>query len=73
MRFQGLSLVALCFVLSAAAGRAQASGGPALVKQIQETMVKVRSERSVNARTDTAEHLAGLAKKSAAKKSQRLS
>lgn len=63
MRFSRLFSVALCFVLSAVAGVAQASGGPALVNQIKETMVKVRSDKTVNARTEAAEHLASLTQK----------
>ena len=63
MRFYRLFSAALCFVLSLAAGRAQASGGSALMKQIKETMVKVRSEKSMDARTEAAEHLARLTQK----------
>jgi hypothetical protein len=65
--------VALCFLLSAVAGIAQEEGGPARMKQIKETIAKVRSDRTARARTEAAEHLARLAKKSAAKKSRRRS
>jgi hypothetical protein len=43
------------------------------MKQIKETIAKVRSDRTARARTEAAEHLARLAKKSAAKKSRRRS
>lgn len=63
MRFSVLFSMALSLVLSAVAGVAQANGGPALVNQIKETMVKVRSDKTVNARTEAAEHLASLTQK----------
>jgi HEAT repeat protein len=63
MRFSRLFSVALCFVLSAVVGLAQASGGPALMKQIKETTAKVRADKTVDARTEAAEHLASLTQK----------
>jgi HEAT repeat protein len=39
---------------------AQASGGPALMKQIKESISKVSSEKTVEARTEAAERLASL-------------
>jgi len=53
--------VALCFVLMAMAGVAHASGGPARMELIKVTMEKVRSDKTVDARTEAAEHLANLA------------
>ena len=67
MRFSRLLSLDLCFVLSAMAGIAQASEEPALMKQIKETIAKVRSEKTVDARTDAAEHLAGLTQKISSK------
>ncbi len=67
MRLSGSVSVALCFVLSAGAGSARASGGPALVEQIKGTMVKVQSEKTIDARTESAEHLAHLTKKISSK------
>jgi hypothetical protein len=52
--------MALCFVLSAMAGIAHASGGPARMEQIKVTMVKVRCDKTVDARTEGAEHLENL-------------
>jgi len=67
MRFCRLFSVALCFALSAVPGMAQASGGPALMKEIKETMAKVRSDKTVDARTEAAQHLAGLTQKISSK------
>ena len=67
MRLSRLFSVALCVVLSARAGMARASGGPALMEQIKETMAKVRSDKTVDARTDAAEHLASLTRKISSK------
>jgi HEAT repeat protein len=60
MRFSRLFFVAICFVLSAVAGVAQPSGGTANIKQIKEAIARVRSEKTVDARTVAAEHLASL-------------
>jgi HEAT repeat protein len=60
MRFFSLLPMALCFLLSAVAGVAQASGGPALMQQIKESIAKVRADKTVDARTQAAEHLASL-------------
>jgi HEAT repeat protein len=67
MRLSRLVSVALCFVLSAGAGTARASGGPALMEQIKGTMAKVQSDKTVDARTAAAEHLASLTKKISSK------
>jgi HEAT repeat protein len=63
MRFPSLLSVVLCLVLSAVAESAAARGGPALVEQIKETMAKVRSDKTVEARTEAAERLASLTQK----------
>lgn len=63
MRFSRLFSVALGFALSAVAGIAQVSGGPALMKQIKETIAKVRADKTVDSRTEAAEHLASLTQK----------
>ena len=42
------------------AGIAHASGGPARMEQIKVTMAKVRCDKTVDARTEAAEHLASL-------------
>ena len=63
MRFSRLLSVALCFALSAMFQIAQASGGPALMRQIKESMAKVSSEKTVDARTEAAERLASLTQK----------
>jgi HEAT repeat protein len=60
MRLSRLFSVALCIALSAVCGVAHASGGPALMTQIEETMAKVSSDKTVDARTGAAEHLANL-------------
>lgn len=67
MRFSRLLFVALCFVLSTVAEIADASGGPAFMKQIKETMAKVRSDKTVDARTEAAERLASLTQKISSK------
>lgn len=63
MQLSRLFSLALCSALSAVSGVAQASGGPALMNQIKEATVKARSEKTVNARTAAAEHLAFLTQK----------
>jgi hypothetical protein len=63
MRSSRLLYAAFCLVLSTAIGTAQAMGGPELMKQIKDTMAKVRSDKTVDARTDAAEHLASLTRK----------
>lgn len=67
MWFSKLLFVALCVVLSAGAGTARASGGPALMQQIKATMAKVQSDKTVDARTEAAEHLATLTQKISSK------
>jgi len=59
-RFSRYSLTALCFAFSTVVGIAQARGGPALMKQIKETMAKIQSDKTADARTEAAEHLASL-------------
>jgi HEAT repeat protein len=59
----GLLPVALSVVLLPMAGLAQAPGGSALMQQIKKTMAEVESGKTVNARTDAAEHLASLTQK----------
>jgi HEAT repeat protein len=63
MRFSGLFSAALCFLLSAVASIAQEGGRPARMKQIKETIAKVRSDRTARARTEAAEYLASLTQK----------
>jgi hypothetical protein len=63
MRFLRLCSVVLCFVFWAMAVRTQASGGTARMEQIEAAMARVRSAKTVDARTEAAEHLAGLTKK----------
>lgn len=67
MRSSRLLCLALCLVLSTATGTAQARGGPELMKQIKDTMAKVRSDKTVDARTDAAEHLASLTREISSK------
>jgi len=67
MWFPKLFSVALCVVLSAGAGTARASGGPALMEQIKGTMAKVQSDKTVDARTEAAQHLASLTQKISSK------
>ena len=67
MRFSRLFSVALCFALSAVAGIAQANGGTAHMRQIKEAIAKVRSDKTVDARTEAAEHLASLTQKISSK------
>ena len=67
MRFSRLLSLALCFVLSPVAEIAEASGGPVLMKQIKESMAKVRSDKTVDARTEAAECLASLTQKISSK------
>ena len=55
------------FALSAVAGIAQAGGVPALTTQIKETMAKARTDKTVDARTEAAEHLASLTRKISSK------
>ncbi len=61
MRFSMLFTLALCIVFSAAA--CQAGGRPLLLEQIKVTIAKVRSEKTVDARANAAEHLASLTQK----------
>jgi HEAT repeat protein len=63
MRLPKLFSAVSCCVLSAVCGMTQVNGGPALMKQINETIAKVRSDKTVDGRTEAAEHLASLAQK----------
>jgi hypothetical protein len=63
LRVRKLHSLALCFVLSAVAGIAQGSGESARMGQIKVTMEIVRSGKTVDARTEAAEHLASLTQK----------
>jgi hypothetical protein len=67
MRFSILFSVALCVVLSATTGTAQTNGGPAVTKQIKQTIAKVQSGKTVDARTKAAEHLTDLTQKISSK------
>jgi len=67
MRFSSLFSVAFCVVLSAMAGTALASEGPALIEQIKETMENVRSDKTVDARTKAAKRFAALTQKISSK------
>jgi len=60
MRLPRLFSVVLCFAILAVGGMAQAGGGPAGMKQIDETIAKVRSDKTVDGRTEAAERLASL-------------
>lgn len=63
MRFAILLFVALCCVLATTTCAAIVNGGPTLVNQINETLTKIRSEGTVNSRTEAAEQLASLTRK----------
>ena len=63
MQFHRLSTVALCVVLLAMAGIARGRGEPALMEQIEGTMLKVQYDKTVDTRTVAAEHLASLTRK----------
>src|SRR6266852_3446834 len=64
MRFCRLLSVALCcFAVSAMAKTDKATGSPAFMEQITEAMVQVRSDKTVDTRTEAAERLARLTKK----------
>lgn len=67
MRFSRLFSLALCVVLSAMDGIDRASAGSALMEQIKETMAKARSDKTANARTEAAEHVASLTQKLSSK------
>jgi HEAT repeat protein len=67
MRFFRFLSVALCLTLSAIAQIAEASEGPALMKQIKESIAKVSSGKTVDAMTEAAERLASLTQKVSSK------
>jgi hypothetical protein len=55
--------IVVCLVLATLAGMAQETGGPTLIEQVKETMSKVQAGKTVNAKTEAAEHLASLTRK----------
>jgi hypothetical protein len=63
LRVRKLRSLVLCFVLSAAAATAQGSGESVRMGQIRVTMELVRSGKTVDTRTQAAEHLASLTQK----------
>jgi PBS lyase HEAT-like repeat len=63
MRSSRLVSVAFYIMLSAGARSAVANGGPALMKQVRVTMARVQYDKTVDARTEAAEHLASLTQK----------
>jgi PBS lyase HEAT-like repeat len=67
MRLIGLCSVALFLTLPMISGMAQASGAPARVTEVEKAIAAVRSGKTVDARTNAAEHLASLTKKVSAK------
>lgn len=56
-RFSKLSILTLCIAFSSVAVAAVARKGPAVTKQIQETIAQVRSGKTVDAKSKAAEHL----------------
>lgn len=62
-RFSIFFSVALCFVFSAVGAKAQTSGVSTNLAQFKETIANVRSAKTVDARTEAAEHLAALTRK----------
>jgi len=67
MLWPKLLFAALCLLLTGVAGIAQASGAPTSVKQLKETITKVRSDKTVDGRTEAAERLASLTKEISSK------
>lgn len=61
--FSALLSVVFCFVVSAMVGIAQVSKGSTVTEQINKAVSQVRAEKTVDARTAAAEHLANLARK----------
>jgi hypothetical protein len=59
----GLLAVTLIVALLPIAGAAQVPEGNALLEHVRNTMAEVQSGKTVNVRTDAAEHLASLTKK----------
>lgn len=59
----GLLVVTLIVALLPIAGTAQVPEGNALLEHVRNTMAKVQSGKTVDVRTDAAEHLASLTKK----------
>ena len=67
MRLTGLCSVVLCLALPTISCLAQTSGAPARVAEVEQAIAAVRSDKTVDARTNAAEHLASLTKKLSAK------
>jgi HEAT repeat protein len=65
--FPALLSVIFCFVVSAMVGIAQVSKGTTVTEQINKAVSQVRAEKTVDARTAAAEHLANLARKLSSK------
>jgi len=63
MRFPKLFLVVVCLSLPIVTGTGLANGASELANQIEKSVAKVRSAKSVNARTEAAEKLANLTQK----------
>jgi HEAT repeat protein len=63
MRFPRLFFLGLCFAFSAVVGTTQARRLSAQVGQIEEAIAKVRSSKTVDARTNAAEHLEAITQK----------
>lgn len=60
MRFPKLFILVVCLCLPTVTGTGMAKGASKLVNQIEISVAKVRSAKSVNARTEAAENLANL-------------
>jgi len=67
MRFCGFLSIALCLVIPSAAGIGHVREGSALMSQIRYSIAKIRSEKTVSARTEAAERLADLTQKISSK------
>ena len=63
MRLIGSFSLALCLALPTAAATAQGSGESAIIEQIEATVPQIRSGKTIEARTQAAEHLASLTQK----------
>jgi hypothetical protein len=63
-RWSTASSVSLCIALTVfLSGEASGEGKPNFMKQLTETIAKVRTEMSVDTRTEAAEHLANLTRR----------
>ena len=61
--FSRLFSITLCVVLTTLAGTAQVTQESALIEQIKQTMARVQASKTVDAKTEAAEHLASLTRK----------